>query len=42
MNQQQELVKAGKGKDYDYSQDHCYVKASSVTNNGELNFFTFL
>lgn len=36
MNHKQQLVKAGQGENYDYSQDHCYIKVSSVQNNGEL------
>lgn len=27
---------SGKGKDFDYSQDHCFVKLSSHETNGEL------
>ncbi|WP_276391953.1 cupin domain-containing protein [Eudoraea chungangensis] len=30
------LVKQGEGENYDYSQDHCYVKLSSEQTNGEL------
>ncbi|CAF1385790.1 unnamed protein product [Didymodactylos carnosus] len=29
-------VKNGEGKDYDYSQDHLYVKVPSSATNGEL------
>ncbi|MEM6343274.1 MAG: cupin domain-containing protein [Bacteroidota bacterium] len=32
-----ELIKNGEGEDYDYSQDHCYVKLSSHHTNGELS-----
>ncbi len=32
-----ELIKNGQGEDYDYSQDHCYVKLSSHHTNGELS-----
>jgi len=31
-----ELVKKGEGKNYNYSQDHCFVKLSSRQTNGEL------
>jgi quercetin dioxygenase-like cupin family protein len=31
-----QYVKNGQGDNYDYSQDHCYVKLSSKDNNGEL------
>ncbi|CAF1576460.1 unnamed protein product, partial [Didymodactylos carnosus] len=30
-------VKNGQGKDYDYSQDHLYVKVPSSATNGELS-----
>lgn len=30
------FVKKGEGKNYDYSQDHCFVKVSSRDTNGEL------
>jgi len=30
-------VKKGRGKNYDYSQDHCFVKVSSSITNGELS-----
>lgn len=33
-----EVVRSGKGKDYDYSQDHCFVKLPSASTNGELSF----
>ena len=33
-----QLVRNGGGKDYDYSQDHCFVKLSSTATNGELAF----
>ena len=32
-----EVVRKGQGDDYDYSQDHCYVKLSSHHTNGELS-----
>ena len=30
-------IKSGGGKDYDYSQDHCFVKLSSDDTKGELS-----
>ncbi|WP_462248566.1 cupin domain-containing protein [Ekhidna sp.] len=33
-----EVIRNGEGDDYDYSQDHCYVKLSSNNTNGELSF----
>ncbi len=30
-------IKSGGGKNYDYSQDHCFVKLSSHDTNGELS-----
>jgi quercetin dioxygenase-like cupin family protein len=35
MNTQQ-LIRKGKGENYNYSQDHCYIKLSSRQTNGEL------
>lgn len=32
----QKLIRNGEGKNYDYSQDHCFVKVSSRDTNGEL------
>jgi len=32
----QQLVKKGEGQNYDYSQDHCFIKVSSKDTNGEL------
>jgi len=32
----QKLVKNGDGENYDYAQDHCFVKVSSRDTNGEL------
>lgn len=32
-----QYVKSGAGKNYDYSQDHCFVKLSSRDTNGELS-----
>ena len=34
--QQRNLVRKGEGRDFDYSQDHCYVKLTSKSTNGEL------
>ena len=31
-----ETIKNGEGKNYNYSQDHCFVKLSSDQTNGEL------
>lgn len=36
MNQQIE-IKSGEGKNYNYSQDHCFVKTSSLNTNGKLS-----
>jgi len=33
-----EVIRKGEGEDYDYSQDHCFVKLSSYHTNGELSF----
>ena len=33
-----EVVRAGGGANYNYSQDHCFVKLSSDQTNGELCF----
>lgn len=30
------FIKKGEGENYDYSQDHCFVKVSSRDTNGEL------
>ncbi len=35
---QQEIIRNGEGENYNYSQDHCFVKLSSRGNNGELCF----
>lgn len=32
----QKIVRQGKGENYDYSQDHCFIKVSSKDTNGEL------
>lgn len=31
-----ELIRTGEGENYNYSQDHCFVKLSSRSTNGEL------
>ena len=36
MNSHQ-LIRKGDGRDYDYSQDHCFVKIASQDTNGELS-----
>jgi len=33
-----EIVRKGEGENYDYSQDHCFIKLSSRQTNGELCF----
>lgn len=33
-----EVIRNGEGDNYDYSQDHCYVKLSSNHTKGELSF----
>lgn len=33
-----EIIRNGEGKNYDYSQDHCFVKLSSRHTHGELSF----
>lgn len=33
-----QFVKAGEGENYNYSQDHCFIKLSSENTNGELCF----
>nr|WKN38855.1 cupin domain-containing protein [Tunicatimonas sp. TK19036] len=33
---EKEIIRSGKGEDYDYSQDHCFIKLSSNSTNGEL------
>lgn len=33
-----EIIKNGEGENYNYSQDHCFVKLSSENTNGELCF----
>ncbi len=33
-----EVIRKGEGENYNYSQDHCFIKLSSRHNNGELCF----
>lgn len=33
-----EFIRSGEGENYNYSQDHCFVKLSSKSTNGELCF----
>jgi quercetin dioxygenase-like cupin family protein len=35
---QKEVILNGEGKNYNYSQDHCFIKLSSNKTNGELCF----
>ena len=35
---EKEIIRNGEGENYNYSQDHCFVKHSSRHNNGELCF----
>ncbi len=35
---EKEIIRNGEGIDYNYSQDHCFVKLSSNKTNGELSF----
>ncbi len=35
---EKEIIRSGEGKNYNYSQDHCFVKLSSHHTNGELSF----
>ena len=36
MNIAKDYIKKGEGENYNYSQDHCFVKLSSKHTNGEL------
>jgi quercetin dioxygenase-like cupin family protein len=36
MMKSKEVIRKGEGENYDYSQDHCFVKLSSRHTNGEL------
>lgn len=31
-----EIIRKGEGENYNYSQDHCFIKVSSLQTNGEL------
>lgn len=33
---EKEFIRSGEGENYNYSQDHCFVKLSSNDSNGEL------
>ncbi|MBW1296702.1 cupin domain-containing protein [Aquimarina litoralis] len=33
-----EIIRNGEGENYNYSQDHCFIKLSSDNTNGELCF----
>ena len=33
-----EIIRNGEGENYNYSQDHCFIKLSSRNTNGELSF----
>ncbi|MEM6377586.1 MAG: cupin domain-containing protein [Bacteroidota bacterium] len=35
---EKEIIRAGEGENYNYSQDHCFIKLSSRHTNGELCF----
>lgn len=35
---EKEIIRNGEGENYNYSQDHCFVKLSSKHTNGELCF----
>ena len=34
----QEVIRKGEGENYNYSQDHCFIKLASTQTNGELCF----
>ena len=36
--QNKEVIRNGEGENYNYSQDHCFIKLSSNHTNGELSF----
>ena len=36
--QEKEVIRNGEGDNYNYSQDHCFIKLSSRRTNGELSF----
>lgn len=35
---EKEIIRKGEGENYNYSQDHCFIKLSSRNTNGELCF----
>ncbi len=35
---EKEVIRNGEGENYNYSQDHCFVKLSSNNTNNELCF----
>lgn len=35
---EKEIIRNGAGENYNYSQDHCFIKLSSNRTNGELSF----
>ena len=35
---EKEIIRNGEGDNYNYSQDHCFIKLSSKHTNGELSF----
>lgn len=35
---EREVIRNGEGENYNYSQDHCFIKLSSKHTNGELSF----
>jgi len=35
---EKEIIRNGEGENYNYSQDHCFIKLSSNSTNGELSF----
>ncbi|MEP3210507.1 MAG: cupin domain-containing protein [Maribacter sp.] len=35
---EKEIIRNGKGENYNYAQDHCFIKLSSNKTNGELCF----
>jgi len=35
---EKEIIRNGEGDNYNYSQDHCFIKLSSHHTNGELSF----
>lgn len=36
MMRSKEIIRKGEGENYNYSQDHCFIKLSSRHTNGEL------